>query len=128
MTMDKQIHILVHTDDDGSLWAEVSDMPGVFASGSTMDELFEATVEAVTMVMVDGEAGMADVERDGDTFKVSVEGPLRLNEDGRQMLADIETEPAEGEPSGEVVDFRERRSQRVLPAYKVQEVDLLIEA
>lgn len=47
----EQLKIIVHTDEDGSLWAEVPDYPGVFASGSNMDELVEATVEAVSMVL-----------------------------------------------------------------------------
>jgi predicted RNase H-like HicB family nuclease len=51
--MEQQIRIVVHTDEDGSLWSEVPDYPGVFASGANMDELLEATVEAVTMVIND---------------------------------------------------------------------------
>lgn len=95
--MDKQVRVLVHTDDDGSLWAEVVDMPGVFASGSTLNELFEAVAEAVTMVMLDGASSSAD---------------------------------ARPQPPAAVVDFSERRStqSRGMPAYTVQEVDLLIEA
>jgi predicted RNase H-like HicB family nuclease len=45
--MDEQIEIqaLVH-DEDGSLWAEVPSCPGLFASGTTLDELAEGLLEA----------------------------------------------------------------------------------
>lgn len=48
----------VHTEDDGSLWAEVVDLPGCFASGDTLDELWEALQEAVSLYLTDDpEAG-----------------------------------------------------------------------
>jgi predicted RNase H-like HicB family nuclease len=133
--VDKEFRILVHTDDDGSLWAEVPDMPGVFASGSTMDELFEAVTEAITMVILDGDGVVAEVERNGNNYEVSVEGPdLRLSEHGREMLEAAGVPAPEGlieEPAdAEVVDFTKRRQTKsaVMPSYKVKEVDLLIEA
>lgn len=43
----------VHTEDDGSLWAEVVDLPGCFASGDTLDELWEALQEAVSLYLTD---------------------------------------------------------------------------
>lgn len=39
----------VHTEADGSMWAEVPELPGCFASGDTEDELLEALAEAVAM-------------------------------------------------------------------------------
>ena len=39
----------VHSEEDGSLWAEVVELPGCFASGDTLDELWEALQEAVAL-------------------------------------------------------------------------------
>jgi len=43
--------VTVHEEDDGSLWAEVKDLPGCFASGDTMEELQEALAEAVSLYL-----------------------------------------------------------------------------
>lgn len=40
--------------EDGSYWAEVEQLPGCFASGSTLDELLEALRESVQMCVDDG--------------------------------------------------------------------------
>lgn len=42
--------VRVH-EEDGSLWAEVVELPGVFAAGDTMDELLESLAEAIEMVL-----------------------------------------------------------------------------
>ncbi len=128
--MDRNIHLLVHRDDDESLWAEVPQYPGVFASGESMDELLEAVVEAITMVMFDGvgEASAEPVdEGSGKTFKVSIGGETAPNEDGQQILAErLKEESAEGDqPSAKVIDLRGRVQT---PNYSVQGLDLLIEA
>lgn len=39
----------IHEAEDGSFWAEVIDLPGCFATGTTLDELREALEEAITM-------------------------------------------------------------------------------
>ena len=44
--------VRVH-DEDGSLWAEVLDLPGCFASGDTEDELREALDEAISLYLSD---------------------------------------------------------------------------
>lgn len=43
-------HVRVHSED-GSLWAEVLDLPGCFASGDTMDELVDALTEAIGLYL-----------------------------------------------------------------------------
>ena len=40
-------------EEDGSYWAEVADMPGLFASGDTLDELVEALTEAYMLYVSD---------------------------------------------------------------------------
>lgn len=40
----------VHTDDNG-YWAEVVDLPGCFASGADLPELFEAIGEAIGLYL-----------------------------------------------------------------------------
>lgn len=42
--------VLVH-HEDGAFWAEVDELPGCFASGETMDELWEALTEAIGMYL-----------------------------------------------------------------------------
>jgi predicted RNase H-like HicB family nuclease len=43
----------IHEDDDGSIWAEVLELPGCFASGRSLDELREALEEALSMYLHD---------------------------------------------------------------------------
>ena len=45
--------LTVHDEDDGMLWAEVLELPGCFASGADMDELLEATAEAIALYLAD---------------------------------------------------------------------------
>jgi predicted RNase H-like HicB family nuclease len=47
---------LIH-EEDGSYWAEVKELPGCFASGSSLDELKEALVEAIQLCLEDGPHG-----------------------------------------------------------------------
>lgn len=44
----------VTREADGSLWAHVNELPGCFASGFTLEELQEATVEAMQLWLPDG--------------------------------------------------------------------------
>ena len=37
--------------EDGMLWAEVGELPGCFASGENLEELYEALVEAIEMCL-----------------------------------------------------------------------------
>jgi predicted RNase H-like HicB family nuclease len=50
--------------EDGSYWAEVPTLPGCFAAGTTLDELFDSLREGVELYL-------SDEEREPD-------GPLRL--------------------------------------------------
>jgi predicted RNase H-like HicB family nuclease len=47
--------------EDGSYWAEVPDLPGVFASGDTVDELLDALKEAVVLYLGDGDVGATEL-------------------------------------------------------------------
>jgi predicted RNase H-like HicB family nuclease len=47
-------HVLVNEEPDGSYWSEVKELPGCFASGFSMDELKEATFEAMQIWLPDG--------------------------------------------------------------------------
>jgi predicted RNase H-like HicB family nuclease len=44
----------VHEEPDGSYWAEVTELPGCFASGFSLDELREAVFEAIQLWLPDG--------------------------------------------------------------------------
>ena len=43
--------VRVHSEADGSYWAEVSELPGCFASGESEAELWEALAEAVEIYL-----------------------------------------------------------------------------
>jgi predicted RNase H-like HicB family nuclease len=47
-------NVLIHEEDNGSYWAEVEELRGCFASGSSIEELQEATFEAIQMWLPDG--------------------------------------------------------------------------
>lgn len=47
-------HVLINEEADGSLWAEVEELPGCFASGFSMPELQEALYEALQLWLPDG--------------------------------------------------------------------------
>lgn len=48
----------IHQEDDGSFWAEVSELPGCFASGHSLEELREGLSEAISLYLRDDpEAG-----------------------------------------------------------------------
>lgn len=44
-------HVTTHEEEDGSLWAEVDELPGCFASGDDFDELWENLAEAVGLYL-----------------------------------------------------------------------------
>lgn len=65
MTLTAQIH-----REDGSYWADVPELPGVFAAGETLDELFESLREGVSMVL--GSDSASDtVQVDGALISIS---------------------------------------------------------
>jgi predicted RNase H-like HicB family nuclease len=47
-------HAVVHEETDGSLWAEVRELPGCFASGLSVEELQDALFEAIQMSLPEG--------------------------------------------------------------------------
>lgn len=48
MELTARIHI-----EEGSYWADVPELPGCFASGDTLDELFESLREGVELYLAD---------------------------------------------------------------------------
>ena len=49
---DTHYSVAVH-QEDGVFWAEVTDLPGCFASGETLDELWEALQEAIGLYLAE---------------------------------------------------------------------------
>jgi predicted RNase H-like HicB family nuclease len=47
--------------EEGTYWAEVPELPGVFASGETLDELLAGLQEAVALYLGDGEQAPAEL-------------------------------------------------------------------
>ncbi|HKG39334.1 MAG TPA: type II toxin-antitoxin system HicB family antitoxin [Conexibacter sp.] len=50
MATSQDIRVKIHLED-GSMWATVDDMPGVFATGDTLDELRESLQEGVALYL-----------------------------------------------------------------------------
>ena len=48
MELTARIHI-----EEGSLWADVPELPGCFSSGDTLGELFESLHEGVALYLAD---------------------------------------------------------------------------
>lgn len=49
-----KFEVTVHEEDDGSYWSEVKELPGCFASGFSLDEVLEATYDAMQLWLPDG--------------------------------------------------------------------------
>lgn len=64
--------------EDGSLWAEVLDLPGCFASGESLDDLRAALEEAIALYLDDSSAtqhagaSSADGSLNVDEMRISV--------------------------------------------------------
>jgi predicted RNase H-like HicB family nuclease len=54
MELTARIHI-----EDGSYWADVSELPGCFASGDTLDELFDSLQEGIGLYLAEEDEGIA---------------------------------------------------------------------
>jgi predicted RNase H-like HicB family nuclease len=48
---DEEVYTVRVRSEDGSLWAEVLELPGCFASGEDWDELREAVQEAIALYL-----------------------------------------------------------------------------
>jgi predicted RNase H-like HicB family nuclease len=57
-----ELTVDVHLED-GSYWAEVPSLPGCFAAGDTLDELFESLREGISLCLPDQEDAVAPPER-----------------------------------------------------------------
>jgi predicted RNase H-like HicB family nuclease len=71
--------VAVHQEDD-TLWAEVEELPGCFATGRDLAELEEALVEAITLYRQDTDTDAAPVQHGRLTVAAmpKVEGRLQL--------------------------------------------------
>jgi predicted RNase H-like HicB family nuclease len=70
MSKDRAITIAVH-EEEGSLWAEVLEMPGCFASGANSEELQLALEEAIGMYLsVESQPVTAEVRASGELTPV----------------------------------------------------------
>ncbi len=54
MIRDMELTANIHLED-GSYWAEVSELPGCFASGDTFDELFDSLFEGIQLYLDEDE-------------------------------------------------------------------------
>lgn len=74
MELTARIHI-----EDGSYWADVPELPGCFASGDTLDELFESLQEGVALYLADegGQGGGAATSSPSERFPLGIDWPSR---------------------------------------------------
>jgi predicted RNase H-like HicB family nuclease len=80
-----ELNARVRVEDDGSLWAEVEELPGCFASGDGLDELVEALAEAVFM---------HTHEVEGDVRSEPGDGPRLVPTAVRLEIPDAKLQPA----------------------------------
>ncbi len=53
MSGTRNFNVRVNEEEDGSLWAEVLELPGCFAAGENLDELREALEESISLYLHD---------------------------------------------------------------------------
>ena len=58
----RALTVRVHDEGEGTLWAEVVELPGCFASGDTEDELFDHVLDAIATVLDVERAALDQVE------------------------------------------------------------------
>jgi len=84
---ERSLHVEVHYEN-GAFWAQVSEWPGCFATGATLDELIEALCESIGLFVTPGDQEIG-------TVRVRVDGiELRVG-------ADRTLSPAREEPTGD---------------------------
>jgi predicted RNase H-like HicB family nuclease len=59
----EMLHIDVHLED-GSLWAIVEELPGVFATGDTLEELRESLEEGISLYLAEPNGDAPSVRLD----------------------------------------------------------------
>jgi len=69
MELTARIHI-----EEGSYWANVPELRGCFASGDTLDELFESLQEGVALYLAENGPDRTAARRDGDTDQSPAHG------------------------------------------------------
>jgi predicted RNase H-like HicB family nuclease len=57
MELTANLHI-----EDASYWADVAELPGCFASGDTLDELFASLREGIELCLDDGDLSVTAVK------------------------------------------------------------------
>jgi predicted RNase H-like HicB family nuclease len=49
--LNEPLTVLVHDEGSDGMWAEVKELPGCFASGTDLDELYEALEDAIGLYL-----------------------------------------------------------------------------
>ncbi len=78
---DQDVKIRVVTEDDGAMWATVEAMPGVFATGDTLEELHESLEEGIALYLAEGDGPTPTVrlgEFYGETRVIETRAGLAL--------------------------------------------------
>lgn len=58
----RALTVRVHDEGEGTLWAEVVELPGCFATGDTEDELFDHVLDAIATVLDVDRSDLAEVK------------------------------------------------------------------
>lgn len=61
-----QYTLQVQLDDDGSYWATIDELPGLFASGFTLEELQENVGETIPLYLSEGIGPVTPVKVSAD--------------------------------------------------------------
>jgi predicted RNase H-like HicB family nuclease len=57
-----ELTVRIHSDEE-TYWADVPELPGCFASGDSLDELFESLQEGIALYLADDGASGVRIER-----------------------------------------------------------------
>jgi predicted RNase H-like HicB family nuclease len=66
-----EVTVNIHLED-GSYWADVPELPGCFASGDTLDELFNSVREGIQLYLAGEASPVGDSDRSSLHLKSAV--------------------------------------------------------
>ncbi len=95
---ERSLHIEVH-QEDGMLWAEISEWPGCFASGETFAELIDAIQEAVALYITPEDQPVEAIKLHVQGLDVQVASEAELRPARKEAVAGpLSTPPRTRDP------------------------------
>lgn len=83
---ERSLHIEVHRED-GMFWSQVTEWPGCFATGATLQELMEAIEDNLALYITPDGQDLAHIKLRADGIVLRIGGEQPLDASGRQSLS-----------------------------------------